>query len=75
MTGAFWAGQSCPSVEINRKIIPTAMELYVKKLVSLNPDAYDYIPLSKAIKSYGAYVGLMVEGSEKSFEEWCATEI
>lgn len=51
------------------------MELYVKKLVSLNPDAYDYIPLSKAIKSYGAYVGLMVEGSEKSFEEWCATEI
>lgn len=53
------------------------MELYVKKLVSLNPDAFDHIPLEMAIRLYGVYVGLMAESErkEKTFEEWCATEI
>ena len=46
--------------------------LFVKKIVSLSPDLFDFVELDKAIESYDFYVH---SGGVKGFEEWCATEI
>lgn len=57
---------------------------YVKKLVSLNPDRYDYIEKSKAISGYYMYLQSILEQMKelldiqdipKTFQEWLETEI
>jgi hypothetical protein len=56
-----------------------------KKLVSLNPDKYKYLPLNMLVDSYGRYcisVGVSYELLRlkgklecKSFKEWLRSEI
>ncbi len=57
-------------------------EIYVKKLVSLSPDKYEYRLLSWAIDRYAVYVNDCAQSaypnvrqSVKSFQQWLATEI
>lgn len=62
------------------------MNLYLKKLVSLNPKRHEFIELSRAIERYGHYIlaveawrrsgkALPAERKAKSFEAWLKTEI
>lgn len=66
---------------IKRKNI---MDIYVKKLTSLNPDEYHYIRIAEALKLYDTYLlcwikafknGRLQNEDPKSFEEWLGTEI
>lgn len=51
-------------------------KLYVKKIYSLSPDEYKYIPLDFAILHYGKYLhNAQYFKYIKSFEEWLDTEI
>lgn len=59
-------------------------DVYVEKLVSLNPDIYNHVRQSYALKQYYIYIENWVktmrmlgkyEESPKSFREWCNTEI
>jgi len=53
------------------------INLYVKKLWSLDPDEYKYIPLDMAIMYYSRYLytAHATRRNIKSFEEWLDTEI
>lgn len=52
------------------------MNLYVKKIVSLNPDRYDYILLEDAHKLYMYYLLLCtLEEWFKDFNYWLQSEI
>jgi hypothetical protein len=51
------------------------MNLYVKKLVSLNPDRYEFIEFNEAKYNYYQYAILIKDGYTKTFKEWCDTEI
>jgi hypothetical protein len=50
------------------------MKFYIKKIVSLNPDRYDFIETSKAHKDYKIYLSFCKE-ELKDFESWLMTEI
>lgn len=50
------------------------MTLYIKKLWSLNPTKYKFIPLKKALEEYHIYVQFCKTGI-KTFEQWRTTEI
>ena len=56
-------------------------KLYVRKLVSLNPDRYEKISLKKAIRMYARYCYIFGKAETqyrndlKTFEQWLETEI
>jgi len=53
-------------------------KLYVRKLVSLNPDRYEKISLKKAIKEYARYCNNARDDNRpdyKTFDNWLETEI
>lgn len=54
-------------------------EIYVKKLVSLNPDEYDYLKIDIAWTSYNVYIEncrkTVPQTFPKTFVEWLETEI
>jgi hypothetical protein len=61
------------------------MELYVKKLVSLNPQKYEFWEIQKANIKYLEYFAVILKKSfdigknkhikAKTFEEWLKSEI
>ena len=58
------------------------VKLYVKKIVSLNPNKYVYINYQKALKEYDGYITECLKVSDrfkpynvKNFKDWLATEI
>lgn len=58
----------------------TTSDIFLKKLVSLNPDRYEQRPLNRLIKDYGAYREYcgradIINPPIKTFKEWLATEI
>jgi hypothetical protein len=58
----------------------TTGDIFLKKLVSLNPDRYEQRPLNRLIKDYGAYREYcgradIINPPIKTFSQWLATEI
>lgn len=67
------------------------MQLYIKKLVSLSPDRYDFIPYEEAFKKYDDWINFLIDNTYyvwatksvqerffnnyKSFDQWSETEI
>lgn len=59
------------------------MNLYIKKIWSLNPTLYKFIKYEKAIDSYSEWLDVVIQSQNflkpdthiKTFEEWCKTEI
>lgn len=51
------------------------MQLYVKKLTSLNPRKYKFIALSNAVRGYTAYASNYTGIRLKDFTNWLNTEI
>ena len=55
------------------------LNLLVKKIVSLDPDRFDYIEVGEAIRGYKSYIASVVKSpyanEAKGFTEWLGTEI
>lgn len=51
------------------------MQLYVKKVWSLNPTQYEYLSIEKALIKYDDYIVAMLGQEAKSFKKWLKTEI
>lgn len=56
------------------------MSKYLQKLVSLNPDKFEYIPMEEAIDKYSTYIKHCLESdfniyTIKSLAQWLTTEI